>query len=61
MGLHHSSWQCHILNPLSEARDGARVLMGPVGFITAEPQRELLASVSSSIRDSYGIWEKELG
>ena len=27
--LHHSSWQCQIFNPLSEARDGSRVLMDP--------------------------------
>ena len=25
--LHHSSWQCQILNSLSEARDRTRVLM----------------------------------
>ena len=25
--LHHSSWQCQILNPLSEARDQAHILM----------------------------------
>ena len=25
--LHHSSWQCRILNPLSKARDGTHVLM----------------------------------
>ena len=25
--LHHSSWQCQILNPLSEARDPTRILM----------------------------------
>ena len=25
--LHHRSWQCWILNPLSEARDGTCVLM----------------------------------
>ena len=25
--LHHSSWQCRILNPLSEARDQTCVLM----------------------------------
>ena len=24
---HHSSWQCRILNSLSEARDGTQVLM----------------------------------
>ena len=28
-GLHHSHWQRQILNPLSEARDGARNLMVP--------------------------------
>ena len=27
--LHHSSWQCHILNPLMEARDGTRSFMVP--------------------------------
>ena len=26
--LHHSSWQCQILNPLSEARDRTCILMG---------------------------------
>ena len=25
--LHHSSWQCWMLDPLSEARDQARILM----------------------------------
>ena len=25
--LHHSSWQCKILNPLSEARDWTRILI----------------------------------
>ena len=25
--LHHSSWQCRILNPLSEARDCTHILM----------------------------------
>ena len=25
--LHHSSWQCHILTPLSEARDGTCIHM----------------------------------
>ena len=25
--LHHSWWQCQILNPLSGARDGTRILM----------------------------------
>ena len=36
--LHHSSQQCRILNPLSEARNQARILVDTSGFITAEPQ-----------------------
>ena len=28
---HHSSWQCRILNPLSEARDQTPVLMHTIG------------------------------
>ena len=41
--LHHSFWQPWILNPLSEARDWTYILMDGylVGFVTAEPQREL--------------------
>ena len=41
--LHHSSWQCQIFNPLSEARNQTRNLnlMVPVGFISAAPLREL--------------------
>ena len=27
--LHHSSWQCQILNPLSKAREQTHVLMDP--------------------------------
>ena len=27
--LHHSSWQCQVLNPLREARDQTRILMDP--------------------------------
>ena len=34
--LHHSSQQCWILNPLSEARDGTCVLMD-IRFISTEP------------------------
>ena len=41
--LRHSSGQCQILNPLSEARDRTCVLMDAVRFISAEPQRELLS------------------
>ena len=28
--LHHSSWQCQIPNPLSEARDGTNILMDTI-------------------------------
>ena len=35
--LHHSSWQCQILNSLSEARDQTHILVD-VRFITTEPQ-----------------------
>ena len=38
---HHSSQQCWILSPLSEARDRTHNLMVPVGFVSAAPQREL--------------------
>ena len=39
--LHHSSQQCRILNPLSEARDGTSSSRMLVEFVTAEPQQEL--------------------
>ena len=32
--LCHSSWQCRILHPLSEARDRTCILMDTVGFLT---------------------------
>ena len=32
-GLHHSSQQCQILNPLSKARDGTQVLMDTWGSL----------------------------
>ena len=35
--LHHRSWQCWILNPLSEARNQTCVLR----FVSAEPQWKL--------------------
>ena len=43
--LHHSSWRCWILNPLSEARDRTFDIRLLVGFIivTAEPQWDLHA------------------
>ena len=42
--LHHSSRQCWILNPLSEARDRTRNLMD-IRLITAEPQKELVGNI----------------
>ena len=39
--LHHSSWQCQSLNPLSKARDWTHVLMDTSLAVTAEPQWEL--------------------
>ena len=35
--LYHSSWQCWILNPLSEARDQTSVLMDTSWVVTAVP------------------------
>ena len=35
--LHHSSWQCQILNPLSQARDGIHNLMVPSWFRFTAP------------------------
>ena len=43
-GLHHSSRQCLILNPLSEARDRTRILLILVRFIFTVPQQELQIS-----------------
>ena len=40
-GLHHSSRQCRILNPLKEARNRTHILQILVRFITIEPQQEL--------------------
>ena len=40
-GLHHSSQEHWILNPLSKARDQTRVLMVPIQALTAAPRREL--------------------
>ena len=41
--LQHSSWQCRILTPLSEAKHQIHILL--VWFITAEPRQELLFSL----------------
>ena len=43
--LHHSSWQCRILNPLNEARDRTHTSWFLVGFVSAVLQRELLIVV----------------
>ena len=41
--LHHSSWQCWILNPLSEARDQTHILMDTSCVLNpTEPQQKLL-------------------
>ena len=39
--LHHSSWECQILDPLSEARDWTATSWFLVGFVTAAPRWEL--------------------
>ena len=40
--LHHSLWQCQILNPLGKARDGTHILMDTVSSSSpTEPQWEL--------------------
>ena len=40
--LQHSSWQYQILNPLSKDRDRPMSSWFLVGFVTSEPQQELL-------------------
>ena len=39
--LHHSPWQCQILNPLSKARDQTSSSWMLVRFVSAEPSQEL--------------------
>jgi len=45
--LHHSSWQCQILNPLSKARDQTRNLMVPsrIHFCCAMTGTPLLMNI----------------
>ena len=43
--LYHSSWQCQILNPLSEARGRTCILMDTSQVVTSEPWWELLFSL----------------
>ena len=45
--LHHSLQQCQILNPLSGARDQTTKSWFLVGFVSAEPQRELPGNIES--------------
>ena len=51
--LHCSSWQCPILNPLSEARDRTCILMNLrlVRFISTAPQWELLPTNVYSLNE----------
>ena len=46
-GLHHSSQQCRILNPLTEARIKPTSSWILVGFLTTKPQWELAVSLFS--------------
>ena len=41
--LHHTSWQCRILNRLSEARDRTHVSWLLVRYVCTMPHRELLS------------------
>ena len=43
--LHHSLWQCQILNPVSEARDQTHNLMVPSQIVSTVPWQELLISL----------------
>ena len=61
--LQHSSQQCQILHPLSNARDGTRVLMDPSWI--HEPQRELptlrvLEKARPSLKHNYTPFTKQL-
>ena len=59
--LHHSSQQCWILNPLSQARDQTHVLVEPdnklARFVTTEPQWELwwTINICNNVNGSRGI------
>ena len=39
--LHHSSEQCHILDPLNKARDRTHILMDTSRVVSIVPQQEL--------------------
>ena len=55
--LHHSSWQCQILNLLSEARDRTCILMDTMsGSSPAEPQWEPLDFHSEAVGSALVSW-----
>ena len=56
--LHHSLWQCRILNPLSEARDRTRNLMVPsqIHFCCATTGTSLCSFMVSCFLDSLWSW-----
>ena len=43
--LYHSSRQCQIPDPLSEARDRTYILMHIIGLVSASPQWKLQSSL----------------
>ena len=55
--LHHSSQQCWIFNPLSEARDRTRVLIGPIWvyylWATMETPRNVSCSLPTWLHSSH--------
>ena len=57
--LHHSSWQCWILDPQSKARDQTCVLMD-VRCISPEPRRELPNLVILNVIDFKEQWRIRL-
>ena len=54
--LHHSSWQGHILNPLSEARDGTRNLMLPSWCPSRPGELVVPAGTGTRPQVSRDIW-----
>ena len=49
--LHRSSWQCQILNPLSEARDGTHTLMDTTWV------HNLLSHIRNSLGYPFYLWQ----
>jgi len=58
--LDHSSWQCQILNPLSEARDQTRILMDTswICFCCATTGTPDIAFFNSRVFISKGVFKK---